>query len=174
MHLLLDIEALGLVPGSIIIELAAVQFDPTTGTVLSDFSRQIEPAAAPFSADLETLSWHRAGGTYPREVKAQLPTISAALSDFCDWILEIENNQNATFWAWGATYDFPLLQFAFDATGQLAPWNYYQCQCARTIWNTAFPTRRPAKRPHQALADCIAAAADLSAALRHLQPPAES
>jgi exodeoxyribonuclease VIII len=161
---MIDIEALGLVPGSEIIELAAVLFDPATGKTGAEFFRRISPTGQPYHCDLDTLNWHRSKRSFPRDGAENHPTILFALADFLEWI-ENMPEAPAVYWSWGSTYDFPLLTFAFAASNQQAPWRYWQCQCARTIWNTAFPYTKTKPRTHNALQDCKDAAADLSAAL---------
>lgn len=161
-HVLLDIEALGLRPGSAIIELAAVEFFPETGWIGTGFEAMIEPQA-PFTADLETLAWHGKQGTWPRPFAEGSHSIGSALVAFEDWIVSLDDV--AVFWAWGATYDFPLLTAAYDFTGTPQPWEYWQQRCARTVWQTAFGDRKHGPRPHRAIDDAKAAAVDLMAAM---------
>ena len=165
-HILIDIEALGRRPGAAIIELAAVEFFPETGEVGEGFEAIIEPQA-PFTADLETLEWHAKKGTWPREFVEGSHSLGEALWAFEDWLGRLDDEAEA-FWAWGATYDFPLMGAAYDFTGNRPPWKYWQQRCARTVWQTAFGDRKHGPRPHQALADATAAAVDLMAAMEVL------
>jgi len=164
-HILIDIEALGTRPGSAIIELGAVAFYPESGTIGETFETMIEPQA-PFTADMETLEWHRKKGTWPRPFAEGSHSIGSALAQFETWIRgcgEVE-----TFWAWGATYDFPLLERAFDFVGNSPPWNYWEQRCARTVWQLAFGDRRHGPRPHRAVEDAKSAAVDLMEAIAKL------
>jgi len=163
-HILIDIEALGLRPGSAIIEIAAVEFWPDRGFG-THFEAMVEPQA-PFTADLETLAWHAEKGTWPREAAEGTHSIGAALASLEGWIGGL--GEVEAFWAWGATYDFPLLTAAYDFAGFAEPWRYYEQRCARTLWQTAFGKRRHGKRPHSALADAKAAAFDLMEAMAAL------
>ena len=169
-HILLDIEALGRRPGSAIIELGAVEFFPDAGTLGRSFEAMIEPQA-PFTADLDTLAWHAKKGTWPRPV-AEGPvtgathTIGSALVEFGDWLAD--GGEVEAFWAWGATYDFPLLTAAYDFTGTRQPWQYWQQRCARSAWQLAFGDRRHDPRPHRAVEDAKAAAVDLMEAIAKL------
>lgn len=165
-HILIDIEALGLRPGCAIIELAAVEFFPETGEIGEEFEVMIEPQA-PFTADLETLEWHGKQGTWPRPLADVVESLGSALWAFEDWLGRLDDEVEA-FWAWGATYDFPLLDAAYVFSGNAPPWKYWQQRCARTVWQTAFGDRKHGKRPHKALEDAKAAAVDLMAAMEHL------
>lgn len=164
-HVLLDIEALGLRPGSAIIELGAVAFFPATGWVGTEFEAIIEPQA-PFTADLDTLAWHAKQGTWPRKFAEESHSIGSALVAFEDWLGTLGKVE--TFWAWGATYDFPLLGAAYDFCGCPPAWKYWQQRCARTIWQTAYGERKHLPRPHKALEDAKAGAVDLMAAMAAL------
>lgn len=169
-HILLDIEALGRRQGSAIFELAAVEFFPETGWVGTGFEAMIEPQA-PFTADLETLAWHREKGTWPRPFAEGSHSIGFALAEFGEWVRGL--GEVEAFWAWGATYDFPLMTAAYDFTGEPPPWEYWQQRCARTVWQTAFGDRKHVPRPHKALEDAKAAAVDLMAAMDSLHGKGE-
>lgn len=165
-HILLDIEALGMRPGSAIIELGAVEFFPDAGTLGRSFEAMIKPQA-PFTADLDTLAWHRQKATWPRPFADGAHAIGSALVEFEDWLAD--GGEVEAFWAWGATYDFPLLTAAYDFTGSPQPWQYWQQRCARSVWQLAFGDRRHDPRPHRAVEDAKAAAVDLMAAIKVLR-----
>ena len=165
-HVLVDIEALGRRPGSAVIELAAVAFSPETGALGQSFTARIEPEI-PFTAQLDTLEWHRKQGTWPRAEGEQGFYLEDALQAFSDWCETLGPVES--YWSWGSTYDFPLLDPVFDHCAIVPPWKYYECRCARTVWQLAFPKVRPEKRPHVALEDATAAARDLITALQWLK-----
>ena len=171
-HILLDIEALGKRPGCAIIELAAVAFCPETGKIGQAFNAIIEPQP-PFMADLETLDWHKKQGTWPRPFAEGSHSIGSALVEFNAFAAGF--GEVDAFWAWGATYDFPILTAAYDFAGVDAPWDrqYWKQQCARTMWRAAFGDRKHGPRPHVAIEDCRAAVRDLLEALGHadVEPP---
>jgi hypothetical protein len=164
-------EALGTRPGSAIIELGAVEFFPDAGTLGRSFEAMIEPQA-PFTADLDTLAWHIEKRTWPRPFAENTHAIGSALVEFEDWLGEC--GEVEAFWAWGATYDFPLLTAAYDFTGTPQPWQYWQQRCARTVWQLAFGDRRHDPRPHRAVEDAKAAAVDLMAAIAKLTGKGEA
>ncbi len=161
-HVILDIEALGLTPGSAIVELAACEFYPETGDVGKSYEVMIQPHSD-FHEDPATLEWHKKQGTWPPSPFVARESLAAALAEFDQWFFE--RGEVAAVWAWGATYDFPLLAHAFEAVNLKMPWKYYDARCARTVWQVAFPGRKHAPRPHRALEDAKASAVDLMAAL---------
>ncbi|MCW1887674.1 3'-5' exoribonuclease [Luteolibacter flavescens] len=166
---MLDIEALGKRPGSAIVELAAVTFDPETGATGEEFLVRLKPEL-PFVCDYETIRWHRDHGTTIEHADAIEP--AKAIAALCAWLDQvIPDRESRVPWSWGITYDFPLLMPLLDLRppGSPEPWRYYQVRDARTVWKVAFGDQRRATRPHEALADTKAAIADLFTALSSLR-----
>lgn len=163
-HIMLDIEALGLVPGSAIFQLAAQAFNPSTGELGSSIDLLIRPEF-PFTIDPETLQWHLDQGTYPlsleRNIDATNPVL--ALFYFEQWLRNVGTVE--AWWAWGATYDFPLLAALFTANQKPTPWKYWQARCARTIFNTLLPSTKATPKPHNAAQDVVIQIHDLLTAL---------
>jgi hypothetical protein len=173
-HLMIDIEALGLLPGAALIEIGAVAFDPATFEPVGEvFHRQVVPHRS-LMHDPGTIAWHLEKGTWPRPDVVPRERVSTAQAelDLAAWVAGLGEVQ--TVWAWGAGYDFPVLEAAFKAVGELGelPWKYWQAGCARTLWRLAFPDQRAAPRPHHAVEDCKAAIRDLQAAIAALRGPA--
>ena len=167
-HVMIDIEALGLRPGAAITELGAVEFYPEEGWVGVSFEALIRPMP-PLTADLATLEWHAEKGTWPRtlEQEARAMPLQNALILFSEWYRNL--GEVDAVWAWGATYDFPLAVAGYDLTGYVPPWKYYNCRCARTVWQLAFGSLKHGPRPHRALEDARAGAVDLMAAMTELR-----
>jgi len=166
-HILLDIEALGVRPGSAIVQLGAVAFSPRGGELIGEaFHRHILPHSQ-LHTELRTLHWHMERGTWPPAPPAEPVTLEQALAEFSRWVEE--TGRPHTWWSWGSTYDFPLLDAACHKLSREAPWAYWQTACARTVWRMAFPYGKTAPRPHHALEDSIAAVKDLHLALREIE-----
>lgn len=167
LHILLDIEALGVRPGSAIVQLGAVAFSPHTGEIMGEtFHRHILPHAQ-LHTELRTLHWHTERGTWPPAPPAAPVALEQALAEFSRWVEE--TGRPHTWWSWGSTYDFPLLDAACHVLGREGPWAYWQTACARTVWRMAFPFGKTAPRPHHALEDSIAAVKDLHQALGEIR-----
>lgn len=174
--LFIDIEALGRRAGCAVIQLGAVVFDRDTGETADDLQLYIQPEERdPWTADLATLEWHSAQGTFPHPPDVSRITLGAgeAIDAFLDWLSDVgmAGHEIDDVWSWGATYDFPLLDPYWEryATGGEPPWAYWQPADARTVWKLAFPGVKHAPRPHRALDDCLAGVEDLCAALAKLK-----
>ena len=167
-HLMLDIEALGLKPGAALTELAAQYFNPYTGTV-GPAIRLLIKVQSPFTIDPDTLAWHEEQGTYPRaEEQEALATPPATAVFAFDQFLK-QHRKPDVFWSWGSTYDFPLLEALYQATLQPSPWNYWQAQCARTVFKTLLPFSKPTPKPHAAAQDVAIQIKDLTTAFHVLR-----
>ncbi|RYD24757.1 MAG: 3'-5' exoribonuclease, partial [Verrucomicrobiaceae bacterium] len=168
--LFLDIEALGRKPGSAIIQLGAIVFDPATGETASEFHRYIQPHPDRFTADLGTLAWHAEKGTWPHPAGVEVMDEDVAIIEFMSWLgtLGIAGHQITDIWTWGITYDIPILAPVFDHYAGSQPWKYHAPSDARSFWKRAFPDVRHADRPHHALEDCRHGIKDLAAALSEL------
>lgn len=166
LEILIDIEALGGHADAAIIEVGAVAFNPIDGSILSEFHHLIKPAKTA-TADLDTLEWHRRQGTWPRVVEDIGQPVSLVLMELSTWAKSFDVE---TFWSWGSTYDFPHLDAAFQLALMQPPWRYSRCQCARTVWNLAFPDVKATPKNHSALDDARVAVRDLIKAVSALRP----
>jgi|GEM_PF-410771 len=172
LHAMIDIEALGLRPGSVILEIGCVLFDLETGKTGETFRAKVQPDAR-FTVELDTLAWHERKGTRWINQPDALP-LAQALKELNAWIRDAGAIES--IWSWGSTYDFPLLGEAYRLVGLELPWHYWQQCCARSVWRVAFGDLQHDPRPHEALADALAAVRDLMAAvevyrLRHDSTP---
>jgi hypothetical protein len=166
---MIDIETLGTKPGSVIYQIAAVEFCPDTFVTGRDIEMHIDPASCArigLTKDEATVEWHKENGhALPRIAGRHKDVlhIRAALTDLSIFIAGIEPDQ---VWCRGVSFDFPMLEAAYTAAhmGISIPWKYYQQYDLRTIWNLAFPDDRPEDVAHTALADCYAQIEQLAAA----------
>jgi len=165
LHVFLDIEALGIRAGAAIVQLGAVAFTLDPGHLGETFHRHIKPHPA-LHLEHDTLQWHARQGTWPVPPSVSPVFLEHAMGDFRQWLADL--GPVKTFWSWGSTYDFPLIQEACRLISRETPWEYWQCACARTIWRMAFPDRKHDPRPHHALGDAQAGARDLIEAWKNL------
>jgi hypothetical protein len=167
-NIFIDLEGLGTQPGSAVTEIGAVAFDLESGALGSQFQCHVRPMP-PFTADLETLTWHRTKGTEVETAKPGALTPREAVLKFLDWLDDrVAGPADArVFWSWGATYDFPMLEPLLDLRNpeDAHPWKYWQIRDARTVWKLAFGELRHPDRPHRAIDDAIAGITDLRKAL---------
>lgn len=161
-HVMIDLETLGTQPGSVILSIGAVLFDPSKpvgeclgGELYSVVSRQ-SCEAAKLEVSQDTLDWWEKQSPEARTVLTQAlgegaTAIGAALKELADFIPE-----GAKVWSNGANFDQPLLDVAYNRCGISLPWKYYNSRCYRTI--VALHPNEKAIRPptvcaHNALED---------------------
>lgn len=167
-HLMLDIEALGLRPGCAVIQIAAQYFDPYEGTSGPAFNIHIK-AQSPFTIDPATLEWHCEKGTFPRMVETEALAVPPVLAIFALNQFIRAHGKPGVWWAWGATYDFTILGAVYEQYNQETPWEYWQAQCARTVFKTLLPLATPEEKPHDAAQDVAVQIKDLTRAFHVLK-----
>jgi len=164
---MLDIETLGITPGSIVLEIAAASFKPD-GTIKFSIHHRIDildSLAHGLTADPETCKWHQQRRTNIHTPEPAAVTLWHAMSSLR---MFIDLEKPTTIWAWGMDFERAHLQHLAHLIAQPLPWPYYKSADARTVWNLAFPGKKPERRPHTALEDVHAQIADLTAARTHL------
>lgn len=167
-HVMIDIEALGRRPGCAIFQISAQVFNPHTGELGTAFNAYAKPDF-PFTIDPATLAWHKDEGTFPHG-NLQKP-LAVVFFEFSKFISDLP--KPALFWAWGGeSYDFPILQAAFDAYLMTTPWNHWETRCARTFFKTVFGDKAEATpKNHDAAEDVRAQIKDLLRAFEALKQP---
>ncbi|WP_066923031.1 3'-5' exonuclease [Methylobacterium sp. CCH5-D2] len=161
-HVMLDLETLGTAPGSVILTIGAVAFDPLAGEVTSSFSRAIRPASAVaygLRIDPDTVAWWTRQGAAAREAAfpEQADELPIALQTFRFW-LEQWAPHHRRIWGHGATFDPVLLAEAYRACKLDTPWGHRDARDTRTLFDLAGigkldAYRREGDVEHDALAD---------------------
>lgn len=141
-HISIDLETLGRKPGAPIIAIGACGFDPDTGDidqgieVATDFASACE---APFKVDPDTVRWWLGQSDTAREnILRGTHTINQALIALTDYICDT-GTYDVRVWGNGATFDISILDFAFDAVGRSAPWDFWNVRDVRTVVELAAP-----------------------------------
>jgi len=174
---MLDIETLGLRPGSVVLSIGAVAFDETG--ILEEFNE--------VHARLETDIQHSVGlrvepGTalwwmdQPKDAQEELlamPEVPAvvALVKFSEWLHSVSSEtdedtvmcKDIEIWCNGANFDGVLLREVYDALGVAVPWAWWNERCYRTerksmqrvLESLCIPVQEPdfEETKHNALAD---------------------
>lgn len=156
---MIDIETLGLVPGSAIIEIAAAEFCLETGEILRETVAKIDlldSVRLGFTVDAYTAEFHLRNG-YSGSLRGC--TLFRALHEL-DMFLH-HNTEDVTVWAWGKDFEAKHFEGMLDMMRMPPLWHYARLHCARDEWIRVFGDRRPAKRQHDALADVRAQVGDL-------------
>lgn len=150
-HVMIDLETMGARPGSAILSIGAVRFDPcgapppnpADGLTAEHFSLNVSLDSclgAGLRVDADTVAWwmhpDRAAGRealFGPDAAPAMPLRDALdrLSGFVP--------RGARVWAHGATFDPVLLETAYRATRANCPWRFWQVGDTRTLFELAFP-----------------------------------
>lgn len=182
---MLDLETLGTRPGSVIISIGAVFFDPRSGELGKEFHEVIDADSSlyyGFTSDPETIEWwekqsDEAKATYNLALRRDDDlgeSIATSLTNFTSWLGEENQLKNVRVWGNGAAFDNALLSAAYHRLGLNVPWRFTNDRCFRTLKslfgaNGVEPTNRGVK--HNALEDAKHQARWACEILQLLTPP---
>ncbi len=142
-HVMLDLETLGVKQGSIILSLAAIEFDIQTGVTGKIFYRKINVQScidAGLTLDGDTFIWWLKQSEQARaEIYEEKDsnTLPIVLKEFNDFMLELNPDKRTKIWGNGASFDLGLLSCAYKACKQTIPWMFWNERDVRTIVDLA-------------------------------------
>lgn len=157
--IMLDIETLGTTANSIILSIAAVKFEFGNDNT-EVYSVNIDPKSAKkygMISNPSTIQWWK--DQRQEALKAFMTnqiSIESALDGFTDFVGP--DWKDTIFWVNGASFDYPILQWSYDATGRTAPWKYWNQRDARTLYAICGIDMRSYPRVgtyHNAVDDCL-------------------
>lgn len=168
---MLDIETLGTRPGCVVLSLGAVEFDDT-GTFGKEFEIVIDVENATawgLKIEPRTVMWWMEQNEVARK---KISEPGEGLSEALEAFVKAFRWKDAQVWCNGASFDFPILDAAFDAVEMKKPWAYYNERCFRTIKGMlskeVFDSLKVSpKIAHSALEDAKAQALTLVNILNH-------
>ncbi|HEY3694103.1 3'-5' exonuclease [Phenylobacterium sp.] len=175
-HVMVDLETFGVQPGSVIVSIGAVAFDPVSSVAGETFYAVIDPADAQrcgLTLDAKTVLWWLGRSEAARQALTVpgMPMV-AALHAFSAFWRRVGGTR---FWGHGGNFDEPLLSAAYRVCGIEPPWQFYDSRCTRTIFDLAgVKPERDGGTHHNALDDAKAqadAVARAYAILRERQTP---
>lgn len=177
MHIMLDIETMGKDPDAAMVSIGAVRFT-------FDEETKPNPFNDTFYQVVNLKSAQRAGGKLdaetvmfwmgqPDKVRNAFlgdgsAIIDAVLKDFAEWV---RRKPLEGMWGNGADFDNVILKGAYERSGRLAPWNYYENRCYRTL-KSLFPAieKEVNNMLHHAMYDAITQAKHLCKIMKRLKP----
>lgn len=163
-HIMVDIETLGRSPDAVIVQIAAVQFNPITGETGDEFCINVDAADSQkygLKIYAETiLFWLEQSREAHQSVfygaKSQLKTALLELTDFIISV-EFETKEKAIIWANSPSFDLEILKNAYRATQLKEVWEFRNERDFRTI-SKLFPIIIEAHErtgiAHDAISDC--------------------
>jgi hypothetical protein len=161
-HLMLDLETYSAKSNAVIVQIGATAFDPQTGKIQSEFKLNVDPQScvdAGLHLDTGTIDWWL---KQSKEAQASITddsdrkSISKALEMYSNWVKGVMPYRGARVWC-HATFDFVILNNAFQATGIKPPYSHTAARDLRTIVDLAKVNyyNKPRKGTyHDALDDC--------------------
>lgn len=160
-HVMIDLETLGTQPGSVILSVGAVLFDPTkpVDECLGDELYMVVSKSSSLdyamTVSKDTLAWWEKQSP---EAKQVLVEAEEGGNDMRDAMVRLARfiPEGAKVWSNGANFDQPLLDVAYNRCATPLPWKYWNSRCYRTI--VALYPNEKAVRPatvcaHNALED---------------------
>lgn len=152
-HVMVDLETMSSSSHAAIIAIGAVRFEPLGPQVLeppeapkpvgvlndtfyyANVSLESSMAAG-LEVNADTIMWWLKQDEASRKAVAAAPMVlAAALMDFKAWY---GDNPSVPVWS-HATFDFPILSHAFEATNIAKPFKYTAARDVRTIYDLAYP-----------------------------------
>lgn len=168
--IMIDIEALDVIPTATILTVGAQLFDPfgegiPDNPAHSYYCRVSTESQEDRTVDDGTLAWW---GTQPQEAQDEVFNEEGRVP--LEQMLEelAKQCRKATFiFANGPTYDMTILENAYKSKGMGIPWSYSKVRDARTIYSL-WPDLPKMEAQHNALDDCWRQIALLQATFQHL------
>lgn len=168
-HVMLDLETLGLAPGSALLSMGAVEFelDGRTGkTAYANIDRR-SCITAGLKSDPHTEEWWKRQSQAARDALLIDPKpLKTVVQSFHGWFVA---RGAACIWSHGAAFDTVLWEVAAKAVGETVPWKFFNVRDTRTIYDTFDFDVRDIVRDgthHNALDDAIYQIKCVAAALR--------
>lgn len=183
-HIMVDLETLGTAPGSAILSIGAVEFDPYSDRIGATFDRHIDLVgsfAAGFEVSASTTLWWLTQSEDARsriirgQVGAQHPAgVLVDFSGFCEQV-SASIKKDVVIWGNGASFDNVLLGEAYRMVNLLPPWEFWNDKCYRTI-KGEYPDVKLVREGvhHDALHDAISQAKHLQSIYKSKQEKAVS
>ena len=153
MHLMIDIETLGVTPNAAILTIAAQSFDPFgTGYYPQHYYTRVSLEGQENRIiDESTLNWWSA---QPDHAKAEAFADDGRIS--LDQALDELGKliwHSKFLWCQGPTFDCTILENAYNSYNKPVPWQYYMVRDSRTV-HSLWPELAIPPTTHHALKDC--------------------
>ena len=159
-NVMLDIETLGTKPGSVVLSIGAVYFDPDDG-IGAEFYREIaleSSQAVGMTIDADTLRWWLAEG----KEGALRSILNGGNDPLLDVLLALTawfnssgrgNPAKVQVWGCGAGFDQVLVKDAYARVGLPVPWQFWNERCFRTLKALRPDIQAERVNNHNALSD---------------------
>lgn len=172
-HAMIDLETFGTKPDCVITSLGVIKFDPYTDTepydglyLKLDIDEQNELNR---SVDDDTMAWW---GKQEASVRNEAlseegrTNLTEALSQINKSLVGVDK-----IWAQGPVFDIAILEHLYRQLNTPTPWNFWQIQDSRTLFNLmpVDPRKAIQEDLHNALADCYYQAKCVQQTFKHFR-----
>ena len=168
-NVMLDLETMGTRPGSVIVSVGAIEFDPQSARLGRTFYQTCSIKSAVdvgLAMDPETVAWWLDQNDNARAelVKAK-GDLKSVLTAFTHWLYH--GGPDVRLWGNGADFDNALLAEAYRRVNNPIPWKFWNNRCYRTM-KSLFPNVKLVREGthHNALDDAIHQAKHLQLIMR--------
>jgi len=131
-HVMIDLETMGTIPGSCIVSIGAVLFDPRYGIITKEtFYAELDYADQQDDGliiDESTLAWWEDQSPRAREALLGLDDLKDSLKDLSKWL-----PKDAKVWGNGATFDISILEHCYRLYKLPIPWKFWNVRDCRTV-----------------------------------------
>lgn len=174
MNIMLDLETLDTAPSTVILSIGLAAFtDTELGETRYFVPSMQEQITLGRTVSASTIQWWMGQNSAAKKVfEEQKRTTSKNLADVLSGVaFFIEKYPDVKVWSYGANFDVPILQHAFEQMGMKLPWKYPNVRCLRTFCDERkAPYRQNFGVAHNAVDDAISQAKHVIA-VRNPKPP---
>lgn len=167
-NIMVDIETLSTKYNAAILCIAAIKFDKDVG--ISEFNNLtekdyffacIDPKSyknTNFDIETNTLKWWKKQDQKIQDkVFSGKNSLKKILKLFNQWVKENDEKNEPKFWAHGCSFDFPILNNAFNTFDIAPPWKYWNLRDTRTLYDVFdINLSQFSVNKHHPLYDCYA------------------
>lgn len=163
MNVMIDLETLGTGVDTMILTLAAVEFNLTTEHTSSFYFKvdidSYKSYGNRFSLDAATLTWWMTEAPAEARLEAfsgSRMSLETIMNNFIQWF---STRKQAKVWSHGSSFDISILSHTLSVLKMEIPWSFWNIRDTRTIYDVANINFKsvigPQKFPvHHALGDC--------------------
>jgi hypothetical protein len=130
-HVMIDLETMGTTPGSAIVSIGAVLFDPRVGKISKDtFYRELDWEGQNRIVDKDTHDWWYGPkvNDAAREALGGFDDLADVLGELADWL-----PKDAKVWGNGSCFDITILENAHYKLKMDIPWKFWNIRDCRTV-----------------------------------------
>lgn len=143
LHVMVDIETLGVGNNAALLSIGAVKFDTEKLGIEAEFYTMIDPISCQqYGMEIEagTVMWwmqpeqDEARAAYMAQKHDQID-VASALDGFARWIQMSDPTGVKAVWGNGSNFDNVILRNAYAAIDAECPWQFWEDRCYRTVKN---------------------------------------